>query len=153
MILAYLTMKAICERRKDVQHYFHGGNNMNKRIVKKVVSVIACASILAGYASICNAYSLSINSGSSGYITTKTCSVGNHNYSYNVSYVLFDGCAVGAYLNGLTIKSHKGNTVLNICTVNKGSKSGSYYIPYSGSYTYKMHNGSTKHVAITFTFS
>ena len=36
---------------------------MNKRIVKKVVSVIACASILAGYASISNA--ASINSGSS----------------------------------------------------------------------------------------
>ena len=126
---------------------------MKMNSFKKVVSVIACASILAGYASICNATSLSINSGSSGTITTRNCSSGNHNYSYDVSYVKFDGCAIGTYLSGLTIKSHKGNTVLNICTVNKDSKSGIYYIPSSGTYTYKMHNNATQHVSITFTFS
>ena len=126
---------------------------MNKSILKKVISSIVCLSILAGYATISSAKTLSINSGSAGNITTRNCSIGNHNYSYNVSYILFDGCAVGAYLNGLSIKSHKGNTTLNICTVNKSSKSGLYYIPSSGDYVYKMHNGATKHVTITFTFS
>lgn len=134
-------------------NYYAGGNHMNNSIVKKVVSVIACASILVSYASISNATSLSINSGSSGKITTRNCSLGNHNYSYNVSYVKFDGCATGAYLSGLTIKSHKDPTVLNICTVNQSSKSGLYYIPSSGNYTYRMHNNATKHVSITFTFS
>ncbi len=124
---------------------------MNKSIFKKVISVIACISILASYASISNA--ASIDSGSSYGFMSRNCSSGNHNYSYNVSYVLFDGCAVGAFLNGLTIKAHKGATQVNVCTVNTSSKSGKYYIPSSGKYDFKMHNDAIKHVAITFTFS
>lgn len=106
-----------------------------------------------GSASICNATSLSINSGSSGLIRNKNTSIGNHNYSYSVSHIQFDGCGEGAYLSGLTIKAYKGATVINICTVNTGSKSGSYYVPSTGYYDYKMVNNSPKHVSITFTFS
>lgn len=124
---------------------------MKKNIVKKLVSVIVCGSMIASFATVSNA--VSINSGSSYKFLTRNCSIGNHNYSYNVSYVKFDGCATGAYLSGLTIKSHKDPTVLNICTVNQSSKSGLYYIPSSGNYAYKMHNNATKHVSITFTFS
>ena len=124
---------------------------MNKSIFKKVVSVIACASILAGYASISSA--ASINSGSSYKFMSRNCSIGNHNYSYNVSHILYDGCSEGAYLPGLTIKAYKGATVINICTVNTSSKSGSYYVPSTGSYDFKMVNNTGKHVSISFTFS
>lgn len=125
---------------------------MNRSTIKKIISIIACVSMLIGYASICSA--ASINSGSSDYIKSPSCSVGNHNYSYSVSYVHFDGLAVGAFISGLKVKAKKTpSTVINICNVNKSSGSGLYYIPYSGTYEYRLYNNSSKHVTITYSFS
>lgn len=151
MILAYLTMKAICERRKDVQHYFHGGNNMNKRIVKKVVSVIACASILAGYASICNAYSIDNNY--TALVATHDISKGKHDYGCYTSYIHYDGLAVGSFIPGLRLRANKGGDSDLVCEVTSSYKSGKYTITTGGSHQYKLHNNSGKHVSITFSIN
>ena len=53
----------IVKARKKIVFVTKKGILMNKRVIKKIVSVLACASMLAGMASISNA--TSINNGSS----------------------------------------------------------------------------------------
>ncbi len=125
---------------------------MNIKIIKKVISVIACVSVIAGIASISNAYS--INSGSSKFLKTRhNVSSGSYGYSYKVSYVLFDGLATGAYAPGLVLKAKmSGGPSVTICSINTSQKSGNYSIPVSGDYDFSLYNGSSKHVAITFDY-
>lgn len=115
-----------------------------KSTIKKLVAVITCASVIAGLASVSNAYS--INSGSTATVGTKYATYGYHAYEYKVSYVLFDGMPVGAYTSGLKLKVDSNN----VCTINTSQKSGNYQAFSTGTHTYRLENNSGKHVAITF---
>lgn len=121
---------------------------MKKSLIKKLVSIITCISILGGVAATSNAYS--INSGSSAEIKTHNDSPYDYwTYIYDVSYVHFDGMAVGAFTSGLTVKVNS----YYVCTVNTAHKKGPFYNPSSGTNSYKLHNNSSKHVAINMTLT
>ena len=130
---------------------------MNKKIIKKIVSVLVCASMIAGVASISNA--TSINSGSSSNLGVYQATAGTNHYSYTVDYIHYDGLAVGAFIqSGLTVRFKyptTGTTIEQntVCTVNTSSGSGTYYTGYSGGHTFRLHNNTGKHVSITFNFS
>lgn len=115
-----------------------------KSTIKKLVAVITCASVIAGLASVSNAYS--INSGSSANVGTKYATYGYHAYEYKVSYVLFDGLPAGTYISGLKLKVDSNN----VCIINTSQKSGNYQAFSTGTHTYSLENNSGKHVAITF---
>ena len=131
----------------------NGGNIMISNTVKKLVSVIACMSVLFGYTLKSNAYSAVINSGSSVLMFERNCASGPHNYNCNVSYVKFDGLAEGNYYYGLKVRATKGITILNICSINSMYKSGTYIVPSAGTYSYRLYNQSDRKVTIQFSFS
>lgn len=117
---------------------------MNKSIMKKVVSVITCMSILAGVASVSNAYS--INSGSSASVGSKYATDGYHGYEYQVSYILFSGMAAGSYASGLYFKVDSNL----ICEINTSHKKSNYQAFGSKTHYYTLNNTSGKHVSVTF---
>lgn len=116
---------------------------MKKSIVKKIVSVITSISILAGLGASGNAYS--IDSHDSTSIAYHDDSPYDYwTYTYDVSYVHFDGMAVGAFASGLTVYASS----YYVCAVNSTHKSGPFYNPSTGYHNYMLYNGSSKHVAI-----
>lgn len=141
----------IVRARKKIVFVTKKGILMNKRVIKKIVSVLACASMLAGMASISNA--TSINNGSSATIGTKNVSSGSHNFSYYVSYIHYDGLAVGAHMSGLRLRADMGNDSDYVCSVNSNQAGGSYTISHSGTHTYRLYNNTGKHVSITASFT
>ncbi|MCR4702852.1 MAG: hypothetical protein K5665_04200 [Saccharofermentans sp.] len=124
---------------------------MIRNVVKKIVSVVMCVSVLAGYASISNAYS--INAGAIGYVgTAYASSGGGHSFSYEVSYIYYNDLAVGAYLYDLSLKADMNVDSDKVCNINMPQKSGTYHVTSSGSHTYNLHNDTSKHVYITFDY-
>lgn len=126
---------------------------MKMNSIKKVVSVIACASILAGYASICSATTFSINNNYAALVETHSISQGKHDYGCYTSYIYYDGLAVGTFIPGLRLRANKGGDSDLVCEVNSSYKSGKYTITTGGSHQYKLHNNSGKHVSITFSIN
>ena len=121
---------------------------MSKSIIKKIVSVIACISMLAGYASISNAYS--IDPGYSATIAEHDDSdYYYYTYEYTVSYIHFDGLATGAYMNGLTVYVNSDY----VCAVNTSHKTGPYHVSVNDYNYYKLYNDTSKHVAIDIDFT
>ena len=123
-------------------------------IVKKLITVIACTSIVAGCAVMSNAddrlKSAHINCSISNKGVKKLFSYSDstHNYYtyyYDVSYIHYSGCATGAYLPNLTVKV---NSTDYICNVNKKKAQGPCYVSSPIDQNYRVHNNTGKDVSI-----
>lgn len=126
---------------------------MNKRIIKSIVSVMACASIVTGMALISSANTYSINNGSSKIVGTKTVNAGDNNYSYSITYIQYDGLPMNTYATGLRLRADRGSDSDNVCAVISSSSNGTYHITTSGSHTYRLYNNTGKNVTLTGYFS
>lgn len=125
---------------------------MNKRVFKKILSVLACVGMLVAFASISNAYTFGngVNSGGRLDIYSQNISAaGTYSYSYSITFIQYDGLAVGAHMPGMTIQANSSTTV---CTINSTNKSGSYYLPSAGNYTYRVVNNTGRHASIRGSF-
>lgn len=124
-------------------------------IIKKVVTVIACTSIVGGCALMSNAAlkSTSINCTIGSQKVKKLFSYSSnytyYDYEYSVSYIHYYGCATGAYLPNLLVKVNSSNYV---CEVNTPNKKGWCYINSPKDQNYRVHNNTPKDVTINMEF-
>ena len=121
---------------------------MNKIFIKRLLSILVCVGMLLAFALVTNAESL--YPGDSRYVDNKTIvfSQGNQ-YSYSVSYVHFDGLAVGAFMPGLDVLATR-NRSEKIFSINSYQYTGTYSVPGAGSYAFDFVNHSAKHVSINY---
>ncbi len=130
-------------------------------IIKKVVTVIACTSIVAGCAMVSKADDPKLKS------QEINCSISNkgykkffsysdkgmhdyYTYYYSVSYIHYSGCATGAYLPNLTVKV---NSKDYICYVNTKKAQGPCHVSSPRDQNYRVHNNTGKDVSIKMEFS
>lgn len=125
-------------------------------IIKKVVTVIACTSIVGGCAMLSNAAlkSTSINCTIGKNSVKKLFSYsGVHThyiYDYSVSYIHYSGCATGAYLPNLLVKV---NSTDYVCEVNTSHKEGWFIVSSWKDQNYRLHNNTPKNVTIRMDFN
>ncbi len=115
-----------------------------KKYIKRIVLVAVCASVLVSFATISNA--VTINDGSSEFLLTDYVYSGVRTYEYKVSYIYYNGLAVGAYIPGLTVYADYDH----VCDVDTSSDTGPYWINSSGYHDYRLYNDTGKDVTITF---
>ena len=127
---------------------------MKKRVSKKLVSILACVGLIAGFASVSNAATknFTLNPGVTGQVDYISKSAGTYSYSYAITYVHFDGLPVGAFMPGLDFEV-SGSNPSTICSVNSTTKSGSYYLSSGGYHYYRVCNNSSKKVIVNGTYS
>ena len=140
---------------------------MKTSIIKKAVSVLACASILAGCTAMSNAaggtgdpqhwfglYSKTVSldvasKKSKDMFTYRNNDYDYFMYKYSVSYIHFSGLATGAYISNLKVKV-SGKYV---CEVNTPKRWGPYLAPNPGNQKFVLDNGAKKDVGIKMNFS
>ena len=140
---------------------------MKTNVIKKAVSVLACASILAGCTAMSNAaggtgdpqywfglYSKTVNldvasKKSKDMFTYRNNDYDYFMYKYSVSYIHYSGLATGAYLSNLKVKVSSRY----VCEVNTPKRWGPYLAPNPGNQKFVLDNGAKKDVGIKMTFS
>ena len=124
-------------------------------IIKKVVTVVACTSIVGGCAMMSNAAlkSTSINCTIGKNSVKKLFSYSDvynyYTYEYSVSYIHYSGCATGAYLPNMLVKVNSSNY---ICEVNSSHKKGPCHVDSPKDQNYRLHNNTSKSVSIKMDF-
>lgn len=140
---------------------------MKTSIIKKAVSVLACASILAGCTAMSNAaggtgdppdwiplYSTTVgldvkSKQSKDMFTYNNKKYDYFMYKYSVSYIHFSGLATGAYMSNLKVKVSDRY----VCEVNTPKRWGPYLAPNPGNQKFVLDNGAKKDVGIRMNFS
>ena len=125
-------------------------------IIKKLVTVIACTSIVAGCAIVSNAYygtadiNCNIRTGNTKYLFNyKNLNEDEvyFTYYYTVSYIHYSGCATGAYLPNLKARVNGKR----ICDINTHDTHGPFHVSEQNQ-KYDIYNGAKKDVTIKVTF-
>lgn len=126
-------------------------------IVKKLITVIACTSIVAGCAIVSNAYyygtadiNCNIRTGNTKYLFNyKNMNEAEvyFTYYYTVSYIHYSGCATGAYLPNLKARVNGKR----ICDINTRDTHGPFHVSEQN-HKYDIYNGAKKDVTIKMTF-
>lgn len=126
---------------------------MKGKFFKKIVSIIVCVSMIMAFASVSNAYSGTISSGSFSSVGTSTLSKKSNSYSYYISFIQYNGLPEGAHMAGLRLRADQGNDSNFVCSVNTNQGGGTYTVKNTGSHTYRLYNSTGRNVTITGSFT
>lgn len=122
---------------------------MKKNVIRKLVSVLICVSIVAGFTSVSNAYIYIIQDSSSSYVTNDYASADYSNYFiYDIAHIQVEDMPAGSFVTGLRLRADLGNDSDWVCNINCYHDAGYYDVNTSGDHVYRLYNSSGKKITL-----